>query len=557
MLAIAMAGLSPSAGVAQGPGTKVLRIPFPKYDGTLTPYTFKLGYPLVTLVYDTLLWRDSDGTPRPWLAQSVTRSNGGMRVTVRLRKGVRWQDGRPLTAEDVAFTFRFVADRSPQTPELADLERVQARDPETVTFDLRRPSLGFDQQPLADLPILPRHLWQGLSTDQLAPRGLPVGSGPYRLLRANRGTGYVFSAYAGYFRGRPQVERLEVPIIHQDQATYTALKERRVDMLPFTLPRDSADDLSADPGISLRTGPLYAGTALLLNVRRAPFNRLEARRAVAASLDLGRIVRNVAPAVSADRGYIHPASRWASTTPLQRFDPRAAKTDFAALKLQPIRVLASVNDPVRLEAGRQVVLALARAGVSATLGGVSRARLGRATGEGGGAPAFDAAIVSTPALTSYDPDFLSAIFGSDRQAALLNYSGYRSAAFDALARRVANAPDEQARRAAVESELRLLAGDVPSIPLFFPQGTFAIRPAIYDGWIFVAGTGIFDKRSFLPGPTANRNRSGADHDATPAGSGSSALDVLGTVSLVVLAIAVVLATVAGVMVLRRRSAGRR
>ncbi|MDQ6805598.1 MAG: ABC transporter substrate-binding protein, partial [Actinomycetota bacterium] len=112
-------GLLPSAAIAQASPAKLVRIPFPAYDGTLTPYTFKLGYPLVTLVYDTLLWRDAQGIPRPWLARSVQRSNGGRRVTVRLRKGVRWQDGRSLTADDVAFTFQFVASRSPRTPELA------------------------------------------------------------------------------------------------------------------------------------------------------------------------------------------------------------------------------------------------------------------------------------------------------------------------------------------------------------------------------------------------------------------------------------------------------
>jgi hypothetical protein len=58
-----------STGAAPAQTKDVVRIPFPQDDGSLTPYTFTFGYPLVTLVYDTLMWRDESGTPRPWLAR--------------------------------------------------------------------------------------------------------------------------------------------------------------------------------------------------------------------------------------------------------------------------------------------------------------------------------------------------------------------------------------------------------------------------------------------------------------------------------------------------------
>ena len=62
----------------------------------------------MSLMYDTVMWRDAEGVPRPWLAESVTRSGDGRTVTIRLRDGIRWQDGQPLTASDVGFTFDFV-----------------------------------------------------------------------------------------------------------------------------------------------------------------------------------------------------------------------------------------------------------------------------------------------------------------------------------------------------------------------------------------------------------------------------------------------------------------
>lgn len=552
----AMAVFLPAATAVAGPSTAdVVRLPFPRYDGSLTPYTFDLGYPLVNLVYDTLMWRDAQGIPRPWLARTVTRSRGGRRVTVRLRRGVRWHDGRPLTAADVAFTYRFVAGRfQPRfTPQLAGIKRVRASGRLTVTFDLRRPSFGFDDQPLADVPILPRHRWQGLSAGRLAPRGPAVGSGPYRLASASRDAGYVLRANRGYFRGAPRVQEIRVPIVASAERSYEALRERRVDMVPLNLPRRAAEDLAATLGVRLRRGPSYAGTALLLNLRRPPFDRPDVRRAVAAALDLRQIARNVGPAVAAVEGQIHPASRWASGVSLQRSDVAVARS-LTRLGPAPIRVLAPANDPVRLEAGRQVVVSLRRAGVQAAVVMLSRARLGRAIGEDGSQPDFAAAIQTTPALASVDPDYLTTLFGSSAKSAPLNFSGYRSRAFDALARRVASAPDAQAREAATRAELRLLARDLPSIPLFFSEGTFAHRVAAYDGWTFVRGTGILDKRSFLPGegPAPRRQPEvGAVPEQDGSGSGLGVVDVIS-----ILAVSAVVLLAAGALWQRRSDSGR-
>lgn len=529
-----------------------MRLPFPKYDGTLTPYTFELGYPLVTLVYDTLMWRDAQGVARPWLARSVKSTGGGRRLTIRLRRGARWQDGRPVTAADVAFTFDFVARRfHPRfTPQLSDVSRVVATGSRTVTIDLRRPSLGFYDQPLADLPILPRHLWQRLAPGAVPP-GPAIGSGPYRLTRSGRRTGYSFRANRSYFKGRPRVARIRVPIIREEARTYSALQQRKVDMLPVSLPETATEQLADAFGITVRKGPSYSGTALLFNLRRAPFNRLSARTAAASSLELERVVKNVGPAVAADRGYIHPGSPWAGSARLQRLDLAAARRAFAKLRLPPIRVLAPDNDPVRLEAGRQVTLALSRAGAEARLTTLSRAKLGRAIGENGSRASFEAAIVSTPPLASYDPDFLRRTFGSDTRDAPLNYGGYRSRAFEALADRVASAPERGARRRAVAAELSLLARDLPAIPLFFSEGTFAYRPAIHNGWVFVKGTGILDKQSFLAGGSSSSPARSSDGGGETGGS-SNFLGVLRVVSLGLLVLVLLLG---GAALLQRRKAG--
>lgn len=549
---------APAAAAAAPRGTELLRIPFPQYDGGLTPYTFELAYPLMTLVYDTLLWRDVNGVPRPWLARSVKRSRGGRRLTIRLRADARWHDGRPVTAADVAFTFGYMARRyQPRfTPQLTDIQRVTATGRLEATIDLRRPSLGFDDQPLADVPILPRHLWQGLPRGRSAPAGQAIGSGPYRLVRATKKRGYVLRANSRYFKGAPRVREIRAPIIGDAEDTYDALRQRKVDLVPLGLPRGIARSLESLAGIAVARGTSYAGTQVVLNVRRAPFDDPRARRALAAALNLQRMVRNVAPAEAAVGGFVHPASQWAADAAVQSTDEGLARREFAELGIPSVRVLAPENDPVREEAGEQVALAIRRAGGRATVVEVSSRELGNTIGEDGSPGDFEAAITTIPALVSRDPDYLQTMFASSSRLAPLNFSGYRSAAFDAAARRVASARDDGARRRAILAELKLLAHDAPAIPLFFSEGAFAYRSAIFGGGTFVKGTGILDKRSFLERgalPAARRTAAapaaGGDDDE---GDGDSAFGIVNVISLIALAIVVVLAVLA--LLQRRRRA---
>ena len=443
-------------------------------------------------------------------------SRGGRRATIRLRPGVRWHDGRPLTARDVAFTFRrFRARPHPRfTPQLAAVASVRATDRTTVVVELRHASLGFRDQPLADVPILPRHLWRGVPREELAPAGLPVGSGPYRLVEHRPGAGYRFRANRRYFRGRPSVARIDVRVIEGAGETFSAFERRAVDVVPAPLPereRARLDDL----GVEIARGPSYAGTVLMFNLRRPPLDRLEVRRAIAAALDPARLARAVSGAAAADRGYLHPRSPWAPRAPLER--PPAATVAMA-----PLTIAVSDADPTRLQVGREVVLALRRAGVDAALRPLAPPLLAAAVGQDGAPPDFDAAIWSSPPLASYDPDFLRVVFGAGQP---LNYSGFSSPRFEELAQRVAAAPTRAERRAAVREELRLLADELPVVPLIFQEGTFAYRRGRHDGWVFVKGAGILDKRSFFARRRAVRPRGAAP--APPAAAGDSSTGLAG------------------------------
>ena len=525
---------------AEKASADLLRIAFPQEDGSLTPYTFEVGYPLLTLVYDTLMWRDAQGIPQPLLARAVEPSADGVRITIRLAPGAQWHDGRPVTSGDVAFTFRFMAERPhPRfTPQLESVTGVETPDPATAVVTLRAPSPGFTDQPLADVPIIPAHIWSTLPPGMLAPEGLPVGSGPYRLVEHVPDERYRFEANPGYFRGAPAVRVLEVPIIPAAEQTFLALERRRVDMIPVNLP-SGTDDRLERVGAKISRGTSYLGTALLLNTRRAPFDRLEVRQAVARSLDVQRVSRSVGDVVPADRGFLHPESQWAGET-LSQFDEKSARADIVRLGIPPFRVLTADNDPAKLDAARQVALALQRAGLQVVSEQRPRAEVSRALGEDGAPPTYEAAIGAISPLISYDPDFLRPFFGGG-DTSRLNVTGYRSAEFDQLAEGIRSSADAEQRRIAVSTALQLLATDAPAIPLFFNSGAFAYRDAAYEGWVFIKGTGILDRRSFVEPATIQKR---APTEVVPETSTDQGPPVFGLAAAAILVAALLLALVA-------------
>ncbi|HWI07645.1 MAG TPA: ABC transporter substrate-binding protein, partial [Solirubrobacteraceae bacterium] len=368
-LALVPAGVVAAQTAPESGSQKLLRISIPSDDGSLTPYTFDSGYAFMSLVYDTLTWRDADGIPRRWLARSIQRDATGLTVDVQLRRGVRWHDGRPLTAADVAFTYRFIAvRRHPRfTPQLRDIAAVEATGELSVRFRLRRRSLGLEDQPFADVPIVPRHLWQGLSGGRRAPRGLAIGSGPYRIGSYQPGRGYDFVANEEYFRGAPTVDRIEVPVMRREDSIAAALGSGRLDAAPLTVPPGTTQPRISFTRFSDEIS--YIGTMLLFNTASAPFDRVAARRAVARALDLeqiaGRAGGSAGAPVPADHGMLHPRSRWSRLGVVHRFDRAAAQRAFAEQGVGPFRVVAPRNDPVRLAAARRVVSALERAGGAA------------------------------------------------------------------------------------------------------------------------------------------------------------------------------------------------
>ncbi len=217
---------------------------FPTGLATLTPYVSSDAYASEVQAYvlESLLQRDPDTLEwQGLLADSWTFSEDGMILTFRLQPGLRFSDGEPLTARDVAFTFRFVMDERIAAPRsrayLEKLESVEALDDLTVVFTFAEPY--FNALQLAGgLDVLAEHFYARYLDEPETfnqSRGILLGSGPYRLadpLSWTPDSGRVELERNPRYWGPidPPFDRLVWRVIQNDSARLTTFRNGEIDV---------------------------------------------------------------------------------------------------------------------------------------------------------------------------------------------------------------------------------------------------------------------------------------------------------------------------------------
>ncbi len=236
---------------------------------------------LVTLVqYDSLL------EPSPYLARRWEWSPGGTTLRLQLFQGLRWHDGRPTTAHDAAWTLnaaRAAETGYPRRSDLADLADARAVDDSTLVLVFARPRTSLPDV-LTDLAVLPRHWLDTVPAARLrqaAWNRRPVGNGPFRFVAHEPNRRWVFAANPEFppeLGGPPRLDRFVVAVVDEPTTKLAALTSGELDFAGINPAH--ADFVRRDPRLAVIDYPLLLTYAAVFNLRRAPFDRLPARRAV-------------------------------------------------------------------------------------------------------------------------------------------------------------------------------------------------------------------------------------------------------------------------------------
>jgi peptide/nickel transport system substrate-binding protein len=520
------ASTSPTAAPSEGP-TQVaqVRMGIVGDESTLNPYTYVTGFPgwnLLMLQYDSLMAIDEQGQPQPWLATAVDVSADGATYTLTLADGVTFNDGTPLTSADVAFTVTYFQanTQSRFTRALRGVESVETPSATTVVLKLAGPNPSFPLRTLADVPILPKHVWEAVTNpaEHTFDSVTNVGSGPYRLVEYNSDQFYRFEANADYFRGEPAVKELVVAKFADDAGAVAAIRASEIDMIVRPVAPEQIEILGAEAGITVNKGPQFTTTMLNYDTTKFPFDRVEVRQAVSLAVDRQDLADTVylGGATPGSSGWIHPNSPFFNSAVVTKTDVDAAKalldginatdTDgdgIRELDGQPLsmEMLTPSNDSLRLRVAELVREMLLQIGIDAKVASVEQA-----TWEAKIWPDFDVSkgrdyqlgVWGWSAPVQADTGQIAQLVHSDPAVGSINLTGFSDPETDQLAEELGITGDPTRRQEIINRLQEIIATELPFVMLLYPDGAYAYRPDVYDGWIFITGRGIMDKISLLP-----------------------------------------------------------
>ncbi|MGH4018545.1 MAG: ABC transporter substrate-binding protein [Pseudonocardiaceae bacterium] len=509
-IVLVVSGCSAQPGNRPGPPER-LRIAVEEDYGPLNILT-QSNDPLTFLVYDRLVAPSPYAEdPQPWLATEV-RNVDPRTWRISLRQDVSWHDGEPFTAADVAFTINWFKQvpsgtYSHHITTVPNIETVEVLGPHEVrlTCGFNCPFLG--SVTLAHVPMMPEHIWSGIDEPE-RHTGLPVGTGPYRLVSHEPGQAYRFEANRDYFAAQPLVDELVMPIIPSPTTTFTALRTGEIDAATQFLPPELVEQFRTSDDMKVVTTTPLQYPELRINFLRAPFDNPEFRRALSAAVDRAELHRDVwlGSGRVADRGYPHPDSPWTNPELRTRYQPQTARrildrlgftdTNRDGLREAPggpldYTIYVDGSVPIRVRAAQLVAEQLGEVGIGARVETLDTGALSDLLDS----KDYDIYVNNITAHGVADPT----------QFIMSHFSGYLwdlpevpYPAFEALFEEW-KATETIDARAAVSFRMQQLFNSAPtSIPLHYPSGEVAYRPEAYDGWVESPGYGLVHKWSLLP-----------------------------------------------------------
>ncbi len=285
--------------------------------GYPSPFTFYPrgpGYARMSLLFDTLTWKDANGVI-PALADGWKVSDDGKDWTFYLDRNARWHDGTSFTADDVKFTFEYMKDHKggfKWFDATSYIDSVDVVDAHTVVIHLSEPVASFLVDIAGNVPMLPEHIWKDVS-DPLTFKDddAVIGTGPMKLVDYDSATGvYQYEANHDYYDGKLLVDKF---ISMEVSDTASALQTGDVDEVSFWGSEIAAvQTFESDPDFEIKAGPSFWVLQTIFNCEKYPNNDREFRQAIAYGIDRDKIVSQVLHdgGEPANTGIMHPDSIW-------------------------------------------------------------------------------------------------------------------------------------------------------------------------------------------------------------------------------------------------------
>ncbi len=262
-------------------------------------------------------------------------SRDGMTLTYHLRPGLKWQDGAPLTAADIVFTFHAIMNKNNNvqvTTGYDHIGSVTAPDPLTVVVHMKKffaPIVAYFMCIQGGYPIMPAHLLEKYpDVNHIPYNNLPIGSGPFRVTQWVHGDHITMVANPMYWRGAPKLKEIVFKIVADNNTIVTQLKTGETDAW-FRADPSLYPIYSKIPGVTVTISDqnLFGHLDFNLNEKGTPWQDVRVRQAIEYAIDRKKIVHDATHDVWAPSDSDQAPSNWAydPNVPHIGFDPAKAK----------------------------------------------------------------------------------------------------------------------------------------------------------------------------------------------------------------------------------------
>jgi peptide/nickel transport system substrate-binding protein len=423
------------------------------------------------LLFDGLVARDASFQFTPALAESWEQPDP-QTLIFHLRTGVRFHNGRPLTARDVVWTIdsmRTGAVISPKTAAYASVISVEARGPQTVVFHLKHPD-NFLMTNLSTgaFGVVPegsgRDFWQH-----------PIGTGPFRFVSQRIDQDVVIERNPLSWSAIPHIQRVRFAVVPDAITQSLELEKGSADVAINSLPMDSLPILQRLPQLRIEDGPGTQIQYLAFNVQDPPLNDVRVRQAISCAIDRQLIIRSLLQGHARPAQSLLPPTHWAyweSTNDSSRFNYDPARSERLLDQSGHPRAAGGIRFHLTLKTSTDADTRLLAAVLQQQL-----ARVGIVLDLRSYEFATFYSDVTRGAFQMYSlrwiggneqPDIFTLAFATESFSPKgANRGHYSNPQLDALLADAAQSPDTAKRRADYVEAQKILARDLPAINLWY------------------------------------------------------------------------------------------
>jgi len=275
------------------------------------PFNSSVNFLSFGTVYEELTFVNGlqSGKTTNWLAKSFAWSNGNKTLTVTMRPGVKWSDGKPLTADDVFYTFNLLK-KNPGLDLNAAWSVLQSvsQNGDQVTFNFKTSAVPYFYYIAGQTPIVPKHIWTTIKNPVTYKDTHPVGSGPFKMASCSPQVIKYTKNPSYWQKGKPTIETVYYPAFTSNDPANQQLASGKAQWGSQFIPNINSYYLNKSPDNHYWFPPLV-NVSIFINLKDPILSDVNVRRAMAYAIDRKKVSE------IGEYGYEPPSNQTGIVTP--------------------------------------------------------------------------------------------------------------------------------------------------------------------------------------------------------------------------------------------------